>query len=163
MAKNLFAELVDQVTILSQNGDIVGPNDEPVDGDVVIGTLPDDLKPLFGALKIVKQKVIAFQKDALSRMRQLGENGDLASKEEVNQISADNTRVHFEYDFVFECFWKSVRSVFPEHIDDNQIGLRKDWQVVSIKPKEVSPWEALSSGLIVVRGSREGLLEALGL
>lgn len=107
------------------------PDHEPETGEKVVGTLPDDLKKLYVVMLNAKEKTKAVH-DRLEK--EIPALGDKVPEEKKKAIIQEHAVVHLEENLIHELFWTSVRLEFPETSSDD-VGLRKDWQVVLIDPK----------------------------
>src|SRR3989338_9188882 len=103
------------------------------EGEVVIGTLTDDLKRLYAVLNMAGTQKGEFRA-RISR---------IANLLQMNEAQADVAEREWavlqnRYELAQTCFWNSVRHAFPGIGDARSIALRKDWQLVTCPKNDSS-------------------------
>lgn len=114
-----------------------GPEDEPEEGDQVVGTLPDELKPLYFVMEEAAKRDREFHEGVEERLT--GRNINCLPENEQKEILREHARIENEYTLARACFECEIRAAFLDHADEESIALRKGWQIVIYKPKPRLP------------------------
>ncbi len=100
------------------------------EGEEVVGILSDDLKKLYVVMVGAEEKTKALH---TRLQKEIPELGDKITEEKKKEIIREHATVHLEEDLIHKAFWTCVRLEFPK-VGSDDVGLRKDWQVVLIDP-----------------------------
>ena len=129
---NLLRELVAKIDATQlQNGELLAEHEvEP--NDEVVGVLPEELRRHYAVLRASRADLEKLQKELQGRLDKLNifKPDD---KEQAKKIRQQFDIEASRYEVISNTFWLAVRRTFPEIIDAESIGLRKDWQVVTTK------------------------------
>ena len=112
--------------------DIQCPTGKVEEGEKVIGTLPDDLKRLYTVMRIAENE----RGELKHRISKLGSLLDLDERQ-TNDATRALGVIRNRFDLAHSCFWHSVRHTFPEIVNTEQIGLRENWQLVTIPDRQI--------------------------
>lgn len=137
--------LLERIEGFSAAGNSYEPQSEVEEGEVVIGTLPDNLKLFWGVLCEESKELDALH----NRIRGQVREDEEAAKKNAKALVQEHGLGHLNHEFIHNCFWHSVRLAFPKHCCAPEIGLRKDWQVVVCR-LEMPSIIAISSSAILV-------------
>lgn len=125
--RNLLNETKALVDAATPDGFV--PSEELKRGEVLIGLVPDDLKPL---------GVVAFRAEAvldakIAEANKMIEDKTQISEEDYRRICAEIQMLNLVWDAARTPFINSVRLEFPDYLHLRQaISVRKDWQVVLV-------------------------------
>ncbi|OGZ69829.1 MAG: hypothetical protein A3D44_01890 [Candidatus Staskawiczbacteria bacterium RIFCSPHIGHO2_02_FULL_42_22] len=109
--------------------DVKSPTGELQEGEKVVGILTDDLKRLFAIRAALYANLGSVHRRLEEKIKLLA--GSEIPEQEIKAMHVLHTTAHNEYQMSNSAFWHCVRGEFPS-IAGQEIGVRKDWQVVTI-------------------------------
>jgi hypothetical protein len=135
------AELRSKMDAVQLNNGEVGP-DRPVNeaaGEKVLGVMSENLRRFY----LVRRQMLAETKAECQKVH--GELEDILTKtpldkvnEKLSEISADHNKIHERKEFLDNLFWIAVAKEFPNGKANGDLGICKDWQVVTVPVRESS-------------------------
>ena len=120
---------------------VLSPATELERGDKVVGILPDDLKKLYWVAEFTEHKFATLGTETSKKFGNLSKEELEKQKDAVTKGYENILVASKEFDATINLFWSSVRLQFPSTIRAMNIGLRKDWQVVTVDPRETAKRE----------------------
>ena len=140
----IVAELDKRINAVKLGKNTPSPKGELEEGDKVVGILPLRLKKFNVVLSEICKEMAKECADDRHRALKLLATPVSEAKPEDLAFMAQHLLLHRRVDVVSELFWQDVRESFPEIAGAPSIGLRKDWQLVTSKPKDSAKLSGLA-------------------
>ena len=104
-------------------------------GEMIVGTLPDDLKKMYAVMEMMRAEVNALIDEGNKRFGALNAGEQQKQEDEIIKLNKQLHLARNEYKLIERCFWDDMHLNFP-NIVPGLVGLRQEWQVVTVDAKE---------------------------
>lgn len=130
-----ISEVLERAQKAQVNDSALIANLELKPGDRVIGILPPELRGLWAVLDEDATNMEELMQEAEKEVVGMAVTAPLGEfKAKVNEIKQRVAAQNHNYETVSDMFWSAVGRAIPETIKEPSIGIRKDWQVVAMRP-----------------------------
>lgn len=141
----LLDRLVEELATVQLDG-VVPAAEVDEEKERVVGTLPEELRPLYVLYAKAEEADFDMHAEIQARIDEAG--GRLAfllfARNEMEDLVRRAKPILAWYRTTKANFWLEVRAAFPDVLPSAELGMRKDWQVVT--PQQPVPlWGLLDA------------------